>query len=49
MLAEFFDDDDRPLEPPLSCRSVRPLGLVGLKRILSGALLVQAASVELTL
>jgi hypothetical protein len=49
VLAMFFDDDDRPLEPPLSYHSVRPLGLAGLRRILSAALLVQAASVELTL
>lgn len=49
VLAVFFDDDDRPLEPPLSYHSVRPLDLAGLRRILSAALLVQAASIELTL
>lgn len=49
VLAVFFDDDDRPLEPPLSYRTARPLGLAGLKEILAGALLVQAAGLELTL
>ncbi len=49
VLAAFFDDEERLLEPPLSYRTARPLGLAGLQEVLSGALLVQAASVEITL
>lgn len=49
VLAAYFDDEERLLEPPLSYRTARPLGLAGLQEVLSGALLAQAASLEISL